>query len=95
MPRDIYQHQTPVWDAAKCAKAAKHTAKDGLVTPYPFKGYIGMHYGETRYNGGCTRDGEWYRGEYVPLPKVDPAFEIIRVVTWGYRIRRKVVKTGS
>ena len=47
---------------------ANRTAKDGLGTPYPFRGYIGMNFGEVHYNGGCIREGKWYKGEFFPLP---------------------------
>lgn len=83
----IYQHPAEVWTAAKCAKEVKKVATDGMGTPYPFKGYIGdSKYGEKRYNGGCVREGEWYEGEYFPLPIVPKGYKIIRVRTWGYRI---------
>lgn len=90
MSRAKYQqHPSETWDAARCEKEANHTASDGLGTPYPFKGYIGSHYGKHRYNGGVIRDGEYYDGEIVPLPEVDDAYEIIHVPTWGYRIVKK------
>jgi hypothetical protein len=91
MPK-IYQHPRETWDAKQCEKAAKHVAKDGLGTPYPWPGYIGQ-YGETIYNGGCTRpreNGEWYDGENFPLPIVKPPYQIIHVSTWGYRIIRDI-----
>ena len=89
MPK-IYQHTPETWDAKKCEKAAKHVAKDGLGTTYPWPGYIGNHYGETIYNGGYTRDGEHYDGENFPLPIVNAPYQIIHVSTWGYRIIRNI-----
>lgn len=87
--RTYLVHDAEVWDAKKCEKAAKHTAKDGLGTKYPFKGYIGgQQYGKHRYNGGCVRNDEWYDGEICPLPQVAEGFEIIHIPTWGYRIRK-------
>lgn len=59
-----------------------------MDTPYPFRGYIGNHYGAVRYNGGCTRNGVWYQGEFFRLPIVHQDYEIIHVPTWGYRIRK-------
>jgi hypothetical protein len=51
-------HRPPAeqWDAAKCERMARRIAKDGMGTPYPFRGYIGSSatvggYGKTRYNG--------------------------------------------
>lgn len=82
----IYQHAPEQWDEKKCAKAARRVARDGCGTRYPWPGYIGNHFGVTRYNGGCTRDGERYRGEDRPLPIVAAGYRIVRVPTWGYRI---------
>lgn len=88
----LYQNKAETWDAKTCEKKAKHVAKDGLGTPYPFKGYIGSStsippkYGAIRYNGGCVREGEWYQGEFFPLPNVAEGFVIQHVPNWGYRI---------
>lgn len=92
---NYFVHPQEVWDKAKCSKAARHVAKDGLGTPYPWPGYIGSstsippRYGSIRYNGGCVRNGKWYEGETRPLPKIAEGFEIIHVPTWGWRIVRK------
>lgn len=90
----LYQHKQEVWDEAKCKKAAKHIASDGMGTKYPFRGFIGPftaydHYGVTRYNGGCERDGEWRQGEFRPLPQVHQDYEIVHRSSWGYVIQRK------
>jgi hypothetical protein len=61
-------------------------AKDSLGTKYPFRGYIGSHYGQIKYNGGCIRKDELYEGEIFPLPIIAEGFKIMRVFTWGYRI---------
>ena len=82
----LYSLPQEVWDEARCQQAAKHTATDGLGTKYPFKGYIGNNYGETRYNGGCVRDGQWWQGEYRPLPRIASGYEIVYVPSWGWRI---------
>jgi hypothetical protein len=85
-----YLHAAEIWDAAKCHKAARHIARDGLGTPYPFPGYIGdSFYGTTRYNGGCIRNDQLYEGEIRPLPQVPVGYEIVRVRTWGWRIIEK------
>lgn len=95
MQTKFYIHPQEVWDKEKCEKMAKRRAKDGLGTPYPFKGYIGNYlsaysgYGKIRYNGLCFRNGEWYNGEIRPLPLVADGYEIVEVPRWGYRIRRK------
>jgi hypothetical protein len=94
----LYQLPQETWDAAKCEKMAKHLAKDGLGTPYPFKGYIGGSssippaYGPIRYNGGCIREGQWYQGENRPLPKVADGYVIEWVTSWGYRIRKSTMR---
>jgi hypothetical protein len=88
----LYQFPQETWDAATCAKLAKHTAKDGLGTPYPFKGYLGCplscppRFGAIRYNGGCTHDGQWYQGEFRPLPRLPAGYRIVTVPTWGWRL---------
>ena len=86
----LYQHKTPKWDAQKCAKMAKKIARDGLGTPYPFRGFLHAPtpLGWTvRYNDGCIRDGKWWQGETFHLPKVAKGFEIVNVPTWGFRIK--------
>jgi hypothetical protein len=85
----LYQNEAEVWDEKTCKSKANHVATDGLGTPYPFKGYIGSHYGDHRFNGGCIRDNEWWQGEHKPLPKIHKNYEIIVVPTWGSRIRKK------
>lgn len=85
----LYQHKPEVWDEKTCAKKARHRHKDGMGTPYPFLGYIGSHYGEVRYNGGCEREGQWWQGENRPLPIIPDTYEIIHKPTWGYVIRKK------
>lgn len=82
----IYTRPRETWTKAQCLKACRHLAKDGLGTPYPWKGYIGSHYGTTRYNGGIVRGGKWYHAETVLLPKIPKGFKIVHVPTWGYRI---------
>jgi hypothetical protein len=82
----LYQHKVENWDATKCDKAVNYEASDGLGTKYPFKGYLGTHFGPIRYNGGCVRDGEWYQGENFPLPNIPKNFKIVYVMCWGWRI---------
>lgn len=90
----LFQNVAALWDTVKCEKMVKHTACDGLGTRYPFKGYIGSHYGPVRYNGGCVKTDEkgkeeWFQGEYFPLPIIAKGFKIIHVPTWGFRIIRE------
>ncbi len=83
---DIYEHAPEVWDTKTCEKASKHTARDGLGTPYGFQGYIGCHYGLRTYNGGTIRGEHWYRGEIFPLPKVAEGFRLVYRLSWGWQI---------
>lgn len=87
--KNLYHHPEVRWNLQACRRAAKHVAKDGLGTPYPWPGYIGNHFGSTIYNGGCVYDGHWYQGEHRSLPLVHEDYEIIHVPTWGYRIVRR------
>lgn len=85
----LYPTQPAVWDEATCRKKSRHWARDGLGTRYPFPGYIGQDFGPIRYNGGCWRGGQWWPGEERPLPVIPATYEIVRVPTWGYRLRLK------
>lgn len=90
----LFQNPPEVWDAKKCAKAAKHHHRDGLGTRMDCPGLIGHDsdpygYGEHHYNGGCVRDGAWWQGENKPLPRIHEDFELYHVLSWGWFIRRK------
>ena len=85
----LFQNKPEVWDKKKCEKTAKHIAKDGLGTKYGFKGYIGCHYGDHRYNGGNVFEGKWYQGENKPFPVIHKDFEIVRKPSWGWVIQKK------
>ena len=93
----IYNYPIEVWNKETCEKAAKYRAKDGLGTPYPFRGYIGSTasvpaaYGVTRFNGGTVIDGQWYEGINRPHPIVAKGFEIVSVLSWGWRIVKSPV----
>lgn len=95
---EFYQHKAETWDEKECESIANSTAKDGLGTPYPFKGYMGCStsippkYGSIRYNGGCVREGAWYDGEFFPLPNVHENYEILYVPCWGYRLVKKATE---
>jgi hypothetical protein len=88
---ELYVYPQEVWDAKQCEKAAKHRARDGLGTPYPFLGYIGSsQYGIERYNGGTIINDEWYQGVNRPLPKVAKGFELVLRPTWGWQIIKTI-----
>lgn len=90
--KGYYEHPPEVWDEKKCKRLAKHVPVDAFGTKAPFSGYLGSWsvyyggYGYQRYNGGCIRDGDWYEGEYRPLPTLAPGYKIVHVTSWGYRI---------
>ena len=83
--RGLFRHPRPVWDEATCKKLAQKVEKDGLGTPYKFKGYMGYCLPRliTRYNGGCVRNGEWYKGEYHPYPRLPKNYELRNLTSWG------------
>ena len=91
-PEDGYYEYPPeIWDAKKCAKAAKHWHRDGYGTKHHRPGYIGCStsiggYGRTRYNGGTIINDEWYKGIIRHLPKVAEGYKIVQVLTWGFYI---------
>lgn len=91
MGERFFKHPCETWDEKKCHRLSRRIAKDGLGTKYSFRGYIGGFgsYGTREYNGGCTREGEWYDGEIFPLPELPDGYEIVVVPTWGYRIQKK------
>jgi hypothetical protein len=88
----LFQNPREVWDTKKCEKMAKRIARDGLGTPYSFRGYIGHGhgsvpmYGKVYYNGGTVKNGKWFQGEDRPLPKVAKGFKIVYRPTWGFQI---------
>jgi hypothetical protein len=88
----LFEFPQEIWDAKKCKKLANYTAKDGMGTKHPRKGYLGSSasippaFGTIRYNGGCIHDGVWYQGENRPLPKIADGYEIIVISSWGWYI---------
>lgn len=91
----IYIHKQEVWSEKKCERQARRAPKDAWGNPPP-KGIVShsgsahVQYGETiRFNGGCIRNGEWYEGEYKPLPIIPDTYEIVPLSSWGLIIRKK------
>lgn len=88
----LYTYPQETWGAAKCLKFSRRTQRDGLGTPYPFKGYLpaphpcATHGQPLRFNGGTVIDGEWYDSVMWPLPKVAEGFKWEYLCTWGYRL---------
>jgi hypothetical protein len=92
----IYQHPQETWDEKKCQAVAKHRGRDGYGSLHPYKGLVSpvgscyIQYGRTiKYNGGCLRNGEWYDGEEMPLPKIPKGWEFYTIPTWGIYLRKK------
>ena len=84
---EIFQNEIQTWDAEYCKKQSKHVEKDGLGTPYGFKGACPyVKNGIVRYNGGCIRNNEWYRGEEFFLPILAPGYKWQYVTTWCWQI---------
>lgn len=83
-PRFTYPQET--WNAAKCAKAAKHRGADGLGTPHAFTGYQPYLPRTQDYNGGTIVNGEWYQGVIHHLPKLAKGYKWVSVCSWGLRI---------
>jgi len=87
MSETFFKNPRETWDAAKCLKASRSLACDGMGTPYPFKGaFPYQKNGPKRYNGGTTRNGKWYNGETFSLPKLAKGFKWIYAPTWCWQI---------
>lgn len=91
-----YIHKQEKWTAEKCLKMSRRVFRDGLGTPGGPLGLISNtgsaypQYGDkVRYNGGCVRDGQWYEGEEVPLPKIPKTFRFRHITSWGTIIEKK------
>jgi hypothetical protein len=91
----FFTHPRETWTKAQCEKIAKHFTKDGLGTKNPWPGQIAafgspyVRYGsKIRYNGGCVRNGEWYDGEEMPLPKIPKSFKFVTRSTWGIYLEK-------
>jgi len=88
----LYTYPQETWDAAQCLKFSRRTQRDGLGTPYPFKGYLpaphpcATHGQPLRFNGGTVIDGEWYAAVLWPLPKVAEGFKWIKIPSWGWHL---------
>jgi hypothetical protein len=81
-----FTYPTQKWDAKKCLKEAKHTQRDGMGTPYPFKGACPWLPTSTDYNGGTIINGEWYQGVIHNLPKLAKGFKWFYRPTWCWQI---------
>ena len=97
-----YVHSQEVWSKAKCAKVAKCMDRDSLGTAGLHSGCVSPSgasyptYGQEQlYNGGCVRDGEWYNGEIIPLPKIPASYEFYTISSWGTYIRKKMKKKAK
>lgn len=94
-PTTYYVHLMEAWDKKTCERKAKHREVNAFGCKHPVPGLIASFYspyfvyGRHEYNGGCIRNGEWYRGDERPLPLVHPDYEIVEYASWGWRIQRK------
>ena len=85
----LFQHPLETWPEEKCQRLAKRIIKDGLGTPYP-KGYLNSKEAgwKERYNGGCSRNGEWWQGEEKPTPIIPDGY-YFETTSLGIRIVKK------
>jgi hypothetical protein len=84
-PRYTYPREK--WDEKKCRKLARAIQRDGVGTPYPFRGYVGNILRKTQdYNGGTVINDEWYQGVIHLLPEIPPNFQFVMRISWGYQI---------
>jgi hypothetical protein len=82
-----FKNPRETWTVDECEKMAKHIERDGMGTPYPFKGACPwVREGKIRYNGGTVRNEEFYEGESFELPKLAKGFQWVRVPTWCFQI---------
>lgn len=84
----LFHKPIAIWDEKKCARLSNKVVKDGLGTPYPFRGFLGNCFGQFYYNGGCIREGKWYQGELIHHPNIPANYEFFYEYTWGWRIRK-------
>lgn len=94
--RSLYIHPRETWTEPQCAKLVKRRTKDAFGTLHPFPGFVSTAAGgypgpgqTVYYNGGCIREGEWYNGEYFPLPIIPEGYDFIDLPTWGIYLRKK------
>jgi len=82
-----YKNEREIWDEDECKRMTRRLAKDGMGTPYPERGMVPwVKCGVIRYNGGCTRQGEWYEAEEFFLPKLAEGFIWVYRPTWCWTI---------
>jgi len=98
---EIYVYPQETWDEKECAKRARYAPKDhwgnrppaGIIAGEgsPYCGY-GRY---VRWNGGCVRDGKWYKAEFMPLPIIPDSYEFYYKSSWGRCIRKKELATKT
>jgi len=84
---DYFTLPQEVWDEKECLKISRRRQKDSYGSKSPV-GYFGGTWGKTRYNGGCIRDGKWYKGEIRNLPIIPDGFTIYQMPAWGWSIKK-------
>lgn len=82
----LYVAPVEVWDATRCARAAKTHGSDGMGTPHAFPGYQPYLPTTVRYNGGCVIRDVWYQGIKYANPVLAAGYSWVSVCSWGWRI---------
>jgi hypothetical protein len=91
----VYVHAQETWDAKECHKRSRFAPKNyfGDKPPVGLINHVGSaypSYGQRlTYNGGCIRNGEWYKSEEIPLPIIPDTYEFVKLSSWGTRIQKK------
>ena len=88
MENEYFENPQEIWDKAKCEKYARSNPPDAYGNRRHYRVEYDGPSGITTYNGGCVREGTWYRGEIHHLPRVAAGFEFVYVDAWGYRLKK-------
>jgi len=93
---EYYSPPAEVWDLKKCKAMSRSNPPNSYGDRNPWPGLVQdsatIHgYGQRRFNGGVSRDGEWYEGTDIPWPILHEDYEYHHIPTWGTYIRKKEV----
>jgi len=84
---EFYQHPQVTLTVKECKKLQVR-CKNAFGDAWPYKGHYHPLIGPIRYNGGCTRDDEWWPGEVGSVPIVPKGWEVRHIPTWGYHVQK-------